>query len=66
MGFYVRAHELAHELLKRPDGFITATNGEEEYVIESFSRVPTHANIDDYVMNYVLNLRNCGQGNIKR
>jgi hypothetical protein len=62
----MRTHELARELLNRPDGFLIASNGEEEYVIESFSRAATHANIDDYVMNYVLNLRDGGQGNIKR
>ena len=57
---------LARELLSKPDGFITATYGDEELVIENFSRVATHANIDDNVMHWTLNLRDGGSGNIKR
>lgn len=40
--------------------------GEEEYVIDSIKRVKTHANIDDSVTYLTLNLRSCGNGNIKR
>lgn len=47
---------LARELLSKPDGFIIASNGEEEYVIHSLQRVFTHANIDDTVMHWRLNL----------
>lgn len=57
---------LARELLSKPDGFITVTYGDDELVIENFSRVATHANIDDSVMHWTLNLRDGGQGNIKR
>ena len=57
---------LAKELLSKPDGFITATYGNEELVIENFNRVATHANIDDSVMHWTLNLRDGGNGNIKR
>ena len=57
---------LARELLSKPDGFITATYGNEELVIENFNRVATHANIDDSVMHWTLNLRDGGNGNIKR
>lgn len=57
---------LARELLSKPDGFITATYGNEELVIEDFSRISTHANIDDSVMHWTLNLRDGGKGNIKR
>ena len=57
---------LARELLSKPDGFITATYGSEELVIENFNRVATHANIDDSVMHWTLNLRDGGNGNIKR
>ena len=57
---------LARELLSKPDGFITATYGNEELVIENFNRVATHANIDDSVMHWTLNLRDGGSGNIKR
>lgn len=57
---------LAKELLSKPDGFITATYGGEELIIENFSRIATHANIDDSVTHWTLNLRNGGSGNIKR
>lgn len=59
-------HKLAKELLIKPDGFITATLDGKEYVIEDIQRIPTHANIDDTVMHWTLNLRNGGKGNIKR
>ena len=57
---------LARELLARPDSFITATYGEGEYVIEDIKRIATHANIDDGLIYYTLNLRDSGNGNIKR
>ena len=38
---------LARELLSKPDGVLTATIGEEEYVIDGFTRTKTHANLDD-------------------
>lgn len=53
-------------MLSKPDGFITATLGEEEYVISGIQRVATHANIDDLVTYWTLNLRDGGKGNIKR
>ena len=60
------SHALARELLNKPDGFLTATLGEEEYIINDIKRTVTHANIDDRVMHWTLNLRNGGNGNIKR
>lgn len=60
------SHMLARELLSKPDGFITATFGEEEYVINDIKRTATHANIDDRIMHWTLNLRDGGRGNIKR
>ena len=57
---------LARELLNKPDGFIIATLGEKEYVIENIKRISTYANIDDSIINWTLNLRSCGEGNIKR
>ena len=58
---------LARELLSRPDGFLLATNGEEEYIIHSLQRVPTHANLDDSVMHWALKLSSNGAiGNITR
>ena len=37
-----------------------------EYIISDICRVKTHANIDDSVMHWTLNLRDGGNGNIKR
>lgn len=60
------SHALAKELLSKPDGFITATHDNQELVIESYQRKATHANIDDSVTHWTLNLRDGGKGNIKR
>lgn len=57
---------MAKELLNKPDGFMTATLGKEEYVISNIQRVRTHANIDDSVTHWTLNLRDGGNGNLKR
>lgn len=54
------------ELLNKPDSFITATIDDEEYIIDNIQKVATHGNIDDKVMYWTLNLRNGGNGNIKR
>ena len=56
---------MARELLSKPDGFITAMYGEEEYVIGNTKRVATHANMDDSVMHWALQLKGC-KGNIVR
>lgn len=66
LGIISTRHTLAKELLSKPDGFITATLGEEEYVISNIQRISTHANIDDSVMHWTLNLRDGGKGNLKR
>ena len=60
------SHELARELLNKPDSFITAIIGEKEYVVDGIKRIATHANIDDSVTHLALNLRDGGDGNIKR
>lgn len=60
------SHTLAKELLNKSDEFITATIGNEEYVISNIQRVYTHANIDDSVTHWTLNLRDGGNGNLKR
>lgn len=52
--------------MRKPDGFLTATLEGEEYVISNTQRVATHANIDDSVTHWTLNLRNGGNGNLKR
>ena len=56
---------MARELLSKPDGFITAMHGEDEYVIGNTKRVATHANMDDSVMHWALQLKDC-KGNIVR
>ena len=60
---------LARELLSKEDDFITATyedeNGEKEFVIKTYKRKVTHANIDDGITHWTLVLRDGGQGNIK-
>ena len=56
---------MARELLSKPDGFITAMYGEDEYVIGNTKRVATHANMDDSVMHWALQLKEC-PGNIVR
>ena len=60
------SHSLAHELLSRPDEFITAVNGDKEYSIECIKRIATHANIDDSVTHLALKLGEYISGNIKR
>lgn len=52
--------------MSKPDGFLVASNGEKEFVIENMRKVSTHANIDDSVLYWTLNLRDCKDGNIKR
>lgn len=59
-------HALAKELLRKPDGFITATLGEREYIISNTQRIATHANTDDNITHWTLNLRDGGNGNLKR
>ena len=51
--------------MSKPDGFITAMYGEDEYVIGNTKRVATHANMDDSVMHWVLQVKDC-PGNIVR
>ena len=58
-------HSLARELLSKPDGFLVVSDGEQEYVVDSVRRAATHANLDDYLTHWVLNIRQCF-GNIIR
>lgn len=60
------SHSLARELLRKPDGFITAKNENDEYIITGIRRVSTHANIDDTCMYWELELEKDKGGNIKR
>lgn len=66
IGIISTSHKLAKELHDKPDGFITVTFNGEEYVIDNIQRVATHANTDDSVTHWTLNLRDGGKGNIKR
>lgn len=50
------SHQLARELLSRPDGFIVANDGEKEYVIDNFERRKSDANLDDSVCYWSLNI----------
>ena len=40
--------------------------GEKEYVITDYRRAKGHVNVDDSYPYWILNLRDGGQGNIKR
>lgn len=61
----VTSHALAQELLNRPNGYITASCGENEYMIKDFAKTKTEANIDDSMVYWKLNL--CiSEGCIKR
>lgn len=59
-------HTLARELLSKPDGFLLAKLEDKEYVIDSLRRTFTCANIDDSVCYWIMNLRDGGEGYIKR
>lgn len=56
---------LAKELLSKPDGFLTATIGGKEGIVESIKRASTYGNWDDTSLYWTLNIREC-RGNIKR
>lgn len=59
------SHALARELLNKPDGFITAMSGNGEFVISNIQKVATHANIDDTITYWTLNLVESKGGNVK-
>ena len=64
-------HALAREILSKPDGFLTATfvneSGREvEFIITDYQRKKGHANVDDSVPYWTLNLKDGGNGNLKR
>lgn len=56
---------LARELLSKPDGFLSATMGEKEGIVESIRRASTEGNWDDTSLYWTLNIKEC-RGNIKR
>lgn len=62
----ISSHRLAQELLSKPDGFITVSFGEDEYVIEDIRRKSNHSNEDDWCVYWTLNCKYGGNGNVKR
>lgn len=63
---YIRtSHELAKELLGKPNGMIIANHKGEEYVIKNYKRETNVANNDDNTTYLTLNLQECNKGNIK-
>ena len=69
--YIATSHELARELLNKPDGFLSASEEDElgienKYIIGSIKRTSTHANLDDSVVHWNLNLRKCKGGNVLR
>ena len=57
---------LARELLSKPDGFLAAKFGEKEGIVESFGRASTEVNWDDISLYWTLNIKECGNGNLRR
>lgn len=66
MNLCLTSHSLAKELLRKPDGFLTAKSGGDEYIITGVRKTATHANIDDTCMYWELELIKDRGGNIKR
>lgn len=52
--------------MDKPNGTIIATLDENEFVIDNIKRIITSANKDDSVTQWTLNLRDGGNGNLKR
>lgn len=50
------SHELAKELLSRPDLMITAIHGDREYSIRDYQMVVDYRNYDDSTAYWTLNL----------
>ena len=63
---FTTSHSLARELLSKPDGFITISTEEGEYIIGSIKRKSSHANIDDSVMHWTLKGEYKSEGNVIR
>lgn len=60
------SHELAKELLNKPNDFLTATLNNKEYAVECYQRKATHANLDDGIVHLTLKLCPNEVGNIVR
>ena len=62
---YVTSHLLAKELLSKPDGYITMSTENEEYVVQGIKRKVAHVNADDSFLYWTLFGDKC-EGNIMR
>lgn len=60
-----RTHELAKELLKSDDNFVTVIVDDREYSIDRIKNIKTHANSDDDCIHKAL-VCNAMSGNIIR
>ena len=63
---FTTSHSLARELLNKPDGFITISAEDREYIIGDIKRNMSHANVDDSVMHWTLKGEYKVEGNIIR
>lgn len=63
---FTTSHSLARELLSNPDGFITISTEDGEYIIGNIKRKLSHANIDDSVVHWTLKGEYKIEGNIIR
>ena len=43
----ITTHSLAHELLNKPDDYLTVSVDNREYIIKGIKPIKTHANYDD-------------------
>ena len=57
---------MARELLSNPDGFITISTEDGEYIIGNIKRKLSHANMDDSVMYWTLKGEYKTEGNVIR
>ena len=65
IGTITTSHQLAIELLKKPEGFVTIAIDGKEYLIGSIKRKSTLANYDDSILYWVLNGEYESKGNLK-
>lgn len=66
VGVITTSHQLARELLSKPDGFVTMAVDGKEYLIGSLKRKSTLANYDDSSLYWVLNGEYESKGNLKK
>lgn len=64
MNYITTSHQLARELFNRPDGFITLTADNKEYLI-TLKRSRTCANVDDSSNYWTLKGEHESIGNLK-